>query len=99
MWLGLLFLVGLVAAIFYAELVLAEGTHLGQRVVTALYNRSAHRYEAIKQFDATSDDLDLGVPITLHLLETNQPHAAVRDVAGGTARLGRTLLRQDEFHG
>lgn len=83
----------------YAELVLAEGTHLGQWTVTALYNATAHRYEAIKQFNPTHDDSDLGEPLLLALEAAGVTQPRILDVGAGTGRLARTLARQPNFTG
>lgn len=93
---GVVLLLGLA---LYVELVLAEGTHLGQWTVTALYNATAHRYESIKQFNPTHDDRDLGEPLLLALEAAGVPQPRILDVGAGTGRLARTLARQPNFHG
>ena len=40
----------LLAAGLYWELIVAEGAHLGPRVVVCLYDLVARRYERIKKF-------------------------------------------------
>jgi ubiquinone/menaquinone biosynthesis C-methylase UbiE len=84
--------------LLYWELIVAEGAHLGPRVVALLYDRVAHRYDKqIKNFDpATEDDL-LGLPLIAELIETDAPR--VLDVACGTGRVSRALLRQTAFDG
>ena len=93
---GLLILVafGLLA---YWQLVIAEGTHLGPRVVTLLYDWSARAYERIKQYDAGDEQWFLGLPLAraLELI----PAPLVLDVATGTGRLPRALMRQPPFEG
>lgn len=94
-WVALLFmLAGLVA---YWELVIAEGTHLGQRAVTWLYDITAPRYDSIKRFDPAIEDDFLGLPLALALAEASEP--LVLDVATGTGRCALTLLRQPAFDG
>lgn len=92
-WLGLLALAAAavaVAALLYWLIILTEGVYLGPRAVTALYNRCARRYDAIKQFDAADEAFFLGRPIARFL--AGHPPAAdgppwLLDVASGTGRL------------
>jgi ubiquinone/menaquinone biosynthesis C-methylase UbiE len=92
--LAALLLTGLLA---YWQLVVAEGVHLGPRVVSLLYDWAAHRYDAIKHFNSDDEDLFLGVPLANAL--TTAGTALVLDVACGTGRLPRTLLKQPGFCG
>jgi hypothetical protein len=46
----------------YWELIIAEGTHLGPRVVVWLYDIAAGRYDRIKQFDLQVEAVTLGRP-------------------------------------
>jgi len=85
------------AALLYWELVIVEGAHLGTRVVAALYDLAASRYERIKQFDLEHETGTLGWPLTEVLAEAPAPR--VLDVACGTARLARALLREPAFDG
>ena len=85
------------AGLAYWELVIAEGAHLGQRVVVRLYDWTAQRYESIKKFDAEYEDRALGQPLALALRSTSA--CQVLDVAAGTGRLARSLLRQRAFAG
>jgi SAM-dependent methyltransferase len=95
----LLILLGLVLAglLLYWQLVIAEGGYLGPRVVTLLYDWSAHVYERIKQFDVGDEQWFLGLPLAraLELI----PAPLVLDVATGTGRLPLALLRQPPFDG
>jgi ubiquinone/menaquinone biosynthesis C-methylase UbiE len=94
--LGLLGLV-LLGLLAYWQLVTAEGTYLGPRIVALLYDWSARAYERIKQFDAGDEQWFLGLPLTraLELI----PAPLVLDVATGTGRLQRALMRQPAFDG
>lgn len=83
--------------LLYWQLVIAEGTHLGPRVVVALYDRFAPRYDRIKHFDPQVETDTLALPLTLALADMDAP--LVLDVAGGTSRLARTLLPQIAFDG
>jgi ubiquinone/menaquinone biosynthesis C-methylase UbiE/uncharacterized protein YbaR (Trm112 family) len=99
-WLTLLLmLLGLVfvGLLLYWQLVIAEGTYLGPRIVTLLYDWSAHVYERIKQFNVGDEQWFLGLPLAraLELI----PTPLVLDVATGTGRLPLTLLRQPPFDG
>lgn len=87
----------LVAALAYWELVVAEGVHLGPRIVALLYDLTARRYDKIKQFDAAYEEWFIGEPLAQALAHLPEP--SVLDVATGTGRLPLTLLRQASFHG
>jgi len=94
--LGLLGLV-LLCLLLYWQLVIAEGTYLGSRIVILLYDLSARVYERIKRYDAGDEQWFLGLPLAraLELI----PAPLVLDVAAGTGRLPRALLRQPAFDG
>ena len=83
--------------LLYWELVIAEGAHLGPRVVVGLYDLIAHRYERIKNFDPQVEADLLGWPVTEALAGFEAPR--VLDVACGTGRLARALLPQLAFDG
>jgi ubiquinone/menaquinone biosynthesis C-methylase UbiE len=93
---GLLALVTL-AALAYWQLVIAEGTYLGPQIVALMYDWSAKAYERIKQYDSGDEQWFLGLPLarSLELI----PAPLVLDVATGTGRLPRALLRQPPFEG
>jgi SAM-dependent methyltransferase len=93
----LLVLLAAAAVLLYWELVIAEGVHLGPRVVVWLYDLAAPRYERIKKFDPAFEDGYLGLPLTGALLECGAPR--VLDVAAGNGRVARALLRQPAFDG
>ena len=97
-WIALTILVALLLGLLlYWQLVIAEGAYLGPRVVILLYDWSAHVYERIKQYDAGDEQWFLGLPLAraLELI----PAPLVLDVATGTGRLPRALLRQPAFEG
>lgn len=99
-WIALILgLLGLVlpGLLLYWQLVIAEGTYLGPRVVALLYDWSAPIYERIKQFNAGDEQWFLGLPLARALEFTPAP--LVLDVATGTGRLPRVLLRQPAFDG
>jgi ubiquinone/menaquinone biosynthesis C-methylase UbiE len=85
------------AALAYWQLVIAEGAHLGPRVVAALYDLVAGRYERIKKFDPAVEAETLGWPLAAALAAAEAPR--VLDVACGTSRVARALLCQPAFDG
>jgi SAM-dependent methyltransferase len=87
----------LVFGLIYWELILAEGAHLGPRVVAWTYDVVAPRYDRIKNFDLDTEAAILGLPLAAALVEMDQPR--VLDVAAGTGRTARALLRQPAFDG
>jgi SAM-dependent methyltransferase len=95
----LLILVGLVllGLILYWQLIIGEGTYLGPRIVALMYDWSARAYERIKKFSPGDEQWFLGLPLarSLELI----PAPLVLDVATGTGRLPRALLRQPPFEG
>lgn len=93
---GLLGLV-IVGIIGYWQLIIAEGTYLGQWVVTWLYDLTAGHYDGIKQFDADMEAIFLGRPLAAALSDVPAP--LVCDIGTGTARLPLALLAQPTFQG
>ena len=87
----------LIGLLLYWQLIIAEGAYLGPWVVTLLYDLTAHVYERIKQYRPSDEEAFLGQPLTraLELL----PAPLVLDVATGTGRLPRAVLRQSSFSG
>jgi ubiquinone/menaquinone biosynthesis C-methylase UbiE len=85
------------ALIGYWLLVIAEGVYLGPRVVTLLYDWTAHRYDRLKGFEQADEAYFLGRPLAAVLGDHKQPR--VLDVATGTGRLPQTLLYQPDFDG
>ena len=90
-------LIILVLLLLYWELIIAEGAHLGPRVVVWLYDLVAGRYDRIKQFDLQVEADLLGLPAASALAGVEAP--LVLDVACGTGRVARALLRQPAFDG
>jgi SAM-dependent methyltransferase len=89
--------VAFIVAVVYWEFVIAEGVHLGPRVVILLYDLISRRYNSIKQFDPTYEDWFLSDPLVSKLRGVRA--LLVLDVATGTGRLPRSLLAQADFHG
>jgi len=114
-WVTLLLTVLAAGGIIYWLLVLSEGAYLGSRVVVALYDWSAARYDAIKGVMVHEDGIHLARPLLEALSGTALPHLRdpagtgtntsgetaplVLDVATGTGRLPLALLRQLSFGG
>jgi len=87
----------IVAVLAYWELIIAEGTHLGPGVVVWLYDVSARYYDRIKKFDLQVEADILCLPLAAALAAVETPR--VLDVAAGTGRVARALLRQPAFDG
>lgn len=81
----------------YWQMIVAEGSYLGPRVVTFLYDLTAPAYERIKQFDPGYEQWFLGLPLGQALEKIPSP--LVLDVGTGTGRLPRALLFQPAFRG
>ncbi len=99
-WLTIgLVLLGLIllGLLVYWQLIIAEGAYLGPRIVTLMYDWSAQAYERIKNYSPTDEQWFLGLPLTRSLGQVPAP--LVLDVATGTGRLPRALLRQPGFDG
>lgn len=91
--------IGLVAALAllgYWLIVTTEGVFLGRRVVVWLYDLTAARYDAIKQFDPDSESAFVIWPLRRRL---SGRAPVVLDVATGTGRLPGFLLAEPSFHG
>lgn len=96
-WVIVLVAVVIIAAVLYWQLIIAEGAYLGAPLVAFLYDITAERYNRIKQFDDTSEDMTLGFPL-VRLLQ-QQPDVMVLDVATGSGRIPLCLFRQPAYRG
>ncbi|MCS7178204.1 MAG: class I SAM-dependent methyltransferase [Anaerolineae bacterium] len=96
-WLWVLIGLVLLAAVLYWQLVIAEGSYLGPRVVALLYDWAAPAYERIKGFNTETEQWFLGLPLAMALERIPAPF--VLDVGTGTGRLPRALLFQPGFRG
>ena len=96
-WVALILCLLLLGLLLYWQLIVAEGTYLGPRVVVLLYDWSARVYERIKRYDVGAEQWFLGLPLTAALEWVAAP--LLLDVATGTGRLPRALLRQPGFDG
>jgi ubiquinone/menaquinone biosynthesis C-methylase UbiE len=92
LWIGLGFAGAVVlSSLVYWQLIVAEGTYLGPRVVAWTYDRVARRYDAIKRFDPQEESWFIAAPLLQRLGGVHQP--LVLDVATGSGRLPLALLR------
>jgi SAM-dependent methyltransferase len=87
----------LLGLLLYWQLIIAEGAYLGPRIVALMYDWSARVYERIKNYSPTDEQWFLGLPLVRSLEMVPAP--LVLDVATGTGRLPRALLRQPAFRG
>ncbi len=87
----------LLGLVLYWQLIVAEGTYLGPRVVTLMYDWSAGAYDRVKRFVPSDEQWFLGLPLARCLAPTPAP--LVLDVATGTGRLPRAVFRQPPFRG
>jgi ubiquinone/menaquinone biosynthesis C-methylase UbiE/uncharacterized protein YbaR (Trm112 family) len=92
-WIGLAVAgaVGL-GALVYWQLIVAEGTYLGPRVVAKTYDWVARRYDAIKQFHPRDESWFVAAPLLRELAGVEHP--LILDVATGTGRLPLALLHE-----
>src|SRR5574341_874681 len=97
LWLSIGVAALLIGLLAYWQLVIAEGTYLGQRLVTWLYDLTADRYDHIKQFQPAMEDHFLGEPLASRL--AGGPAPFLLDIATGTARLPLALFSQPGFQG
>jgi SAM-dependent methyltransferase len=79
-------------AILYWQLVVAEGTYLGPRMVARTYDWIAGRYDAIKQFSPREESWFVAAPLLRALAGETAP--LLLDVATGAGRLPMALLRE-----
>ena len=93
---GMLVVIGLVGfgTLFYWLLVATEGTYLGSRVVTLLYDVTASGYDKIKDLNYVAEARCVGLPLAQALGGVQSPR--VLDVAAGTGRVPLALLRSGE---
>ncbi len=89
--------VAVVGAVTYWQLIIAEGTYLGARLVALLYDWTAEKYNRIKGFNADDEDYCLGQPLVARL--RGCPAATIVDVATGTGRIPLTVTRQLPYTG
>jgi len=91
--LWILLVAGALAALvlfFYWQMIVAEGTYLGPRVVAWTYDLVASRYDSIKQFSPREESWFVAGPLLRSLTGVARP--LVLDVATGSGRLPLALL-------
>jgi ubiquinone/menaquinone biosynthesis C-methylase UbiE len=93
----ILTVIATIGLILYWQLVIAEGAYLGVRAVIWLYDLTAKKYNAIKEYEDEFEDIAIGEPLANRLYR--QPEAMVLDVATGTGRVPLALLRQSFCQG
>jgi ubiquinone/menaquinone biosynthesis C-methylase UbiE len=82
----------LLLTLAYWQLIIAEGTYFGARVVAWTYDLVASRYDAIKQFVPKNESWFVAAPLLGELSGVERP--LVLDVATGTGRLPLALLKE-----
>ncbi|MDX1662448.1 MAG: class I SAM-dependent methyltransferase [Candidatus Promineifilaceae bacterium] len=87
----------LLATFLYWLLVTTEGVFLGRRMVVWLYDLTAHKYDAIKEYDPDDERLLVARPVMHAVRHLSQP--LILDVATGTGRVPVDLLREPAFRG
>lgn len=95
--LAFVFALPIVGFLFWWLIIETEGVYLGRRVVIALYDLYAARYDRVKQFDEQADLALISLPI----MERIQPQAdpLILDVATGTGRVPLIMARNAKFAG
>lgn len=93
----LLLLLALLGGLAYWLFITTEGVFLGRRVVVWLYDRTAHRYDAIKEFDPADEQFLVARPLLAALAGRANP--LLLDVATGTGRVPFDLLQNPAFPG
>lgn len=81
----------------YWLIITTEGVYLGRRMVVWLYDLTAHKYHALKEFDADAEQFFIARPLLLALAGRRDP--LVLDVATGSGRVPLTLLPERAFNG
>lgn len=94
-WAVVAVIVAVLAVLLYWLLVVTEGTYLGPRIVTLLYDWTAPRYDRIKNLQYIHEMQRLGIPLAEALRDAAAPR--VLDVATGTGRLPLALLHQEDL--
>lgn len=84
------------AGLAYWQIIVAEGTYLGPRVVALMYDWVSRRYDAVKQFTPQDERWFVAGPLYGGLRGMSNP--LLLDVATGTGRLPWALLR-NHFRG
>ena len=87
----------IVGFLFWWLIIETEGVYLGRRVVIALYDLYAARYDRVKQFDEQADLALISLPIMDRIEPKTNP--LILDVATGTGRVPLIMARNARFAG
>src|SRR5687768_3050668 len=96
-WIITIAILIVVGFILDREIYFYEGTHLGPRVQSWLYDRWSKKYDEGKRESQLRDNEMLAKPLLAVL--KNVPEPFILDFATGTGRLSFALLSQPEFNG
>jgi|SRR5687767_14098380 ubiquinone/menaquinone biosynthesis C-methylase UbiE len=96
-WILIIAILVVVGFLLDREVYFYEGTHLGPRVQSWLYDRWSKKYDEGKRESQLRDDDMLAKPLLAVL--KNVPEPFILDFATGTGRLSFALLTQPEFNG
>jgi ubiquinone/menaquinone biosynthesis C-methylase UbiE len=96
-WILIIAILVVVGFILDREVYFYEGTHLGPRVQSWLYDRWSRKYDEGKRESQLRDNEMLAKPLLAVL--KNIPEPFILDFATGTGRLSFALLSQPEFNG
>ncbi len=96
-WLLILAGAAFLSILLYWIFITTEGVFLGRRMVIWLYDSTAHKYDSIKEFSASDDSFFIARPLIRATQHVNSP--LILDVATGTGRVPRALLRKPDFDG
>ncbi|MYD11444.1 MAG: class I SAM-dependent methyltransferase [Chloroflexi bacterium] len=89
--------IGVAAFLIWWLIFETEGVYLGRRVVVALYDLYAGRYDRIKQFDESADITLISQPLLDRIAPDADP--LILDVATGTGRVPLLMARNARFQG
>jgi ubiquinone/menaquinone biosynthesis C-methylase UbiE len=96
-WILTIAILVVVGFVLDREVYFYEGTHLGPRVQSWLYDRWSRKYDEGKRESQLRDNEMLAKPLLAVL--KNVPEPFILDFATGTGRLSFALLSQPEFNG
>src|SRR5688500_54698 len=96
-WILIIAILVVVGFLLDREVYFYEGTHLGPRVQSWLYDRWSKKYDEGKRESQLRDSEMLAKPLLAVL--KNVPKPFILDFATGTGRLPFALLSQPEFNG
>ena len=96
-WIITIAIIVILGFILNREVYFYEGTHLGPRVQSWLYDRWSRKYDDGKRESQLRDNEMLAKPLLAVL--KNVPEPFILDFATGTGRLSFALVSQPEFNG